>query len=160
MKKINLKITAILFSVFGFISTVYAGFDITRMTTVVDDYQGSYTATNSGRRENQEFSGTEIAEFSNFHPIPENGESSISGTLSKIMQRNENGIETTADAQLVFSGPEGVVELGFGNLEISGNRESGIVLDGIITVNGEDFEPEDLPPYVHKLLKSVFKLTH
>lgn len=160
MKKIHIKLATVLFTVFSIFSNAHAGFDITRMTTVVDDFQGSYTVTNSGRRDDGEFAGTELAEFTNFHPLPDNADVSMVGTLSKVMERGDGNIETTADAEMIFSGPEETVNISFESLEISGNRETGISLDGIITVNGEDFAAGDLPAFVRNLLKTLFKLTH
>lgn len=158
MNKVNFKTIAILLTVFLLTSTAQAGFDITRMTTVVDDYKGSYTVTKSGRRDELEFSGTTIAEFSSFHPFNDNADANISGTLSKTITKIEGTRTTVSDAQLTFIAPEKTLNIAFTDLTVI-FVEEGITITGEVSVNDETFPADDLPPKLAKLLKRIFKLT-
>ena len=58
MKAKILKISLIICSWLLVSSAVQAGFDLTRMTTVVDDLSGSYTVSKNGRLDDMQFTGT------------------------------------------------------------------------------------------------------
>ena len=158
MNKLYSKTIAILLTVFILSTTAQAGFDITRMTTIVDDYKGSYTVTKVGRREEMEFSGTDVAEFSSFHPFNDNADANISGTLSRTITKVEGTRTTISDAQLVFIRPDNTLNITFNDLTVTFTKEE-ISIDGEITVNDETFPADDLPPKLAKLLKRIFKLT-
>ena len=159
MKKIYYKFIVALFAVFTFFGTSQAGFDITRMTTIVDDFQGSYTVTNSGRREDMEFTGTELTEFSSFHPMPDNGDVTISGTLSKVIERGEEGLTTSSDGNLVFSNPDNSVNLSFVGLQVIVQEGEEPQISGTVNVNDESFDVAELPEPIRRMLRAVFHLT-
>jgi len=156
MNKINFK--AILTSLIILtMSTAHAGYNITRMTTIVDDFSGSYTVTKSGRIDEHVFSGTSITEFTNFHPFPTKDEASLSGTLSKVIDIND-GLSTSSDAQLTVSNADDTLNISFSDLiyEIS---EGVVTITGEVTANEETYDAADLPPRLSKLLKRIFYLT-
>lgn len=143
--------------ILAFVTVAQAGFNITRMTTIVDDFSGSYTVTNSGRLEDREYSGTSVTEFTNFHPFPAKDEASLTGTLSKTVERG-NGHNISSDAVLTLSGPDKTVNISFTGLNHS-VEEGEVSLTGEVTVNDETFDANDLPVRLKKLLKRIFFLT-
>ncbi len=140
------------------VSPAQAGFDITRLTTIIDDYSGSYTVSKSGRRDDGNFTGTSIAEFANFHPFIKATGISISGTISKTVIKQSGNRNTSSDAQLIVVRPEESLAISFTNLGIIIDSE-GAKFEGEVSVNNEIFEVDDLPIKVRKLLKRVFYLT-
>lgn len=157
MNKISIKAILISLIIFSAASTALAGYNITRMTTIVDDYNGSYTVTKSGRLDNQVFSGTSITEFSDFHPFPSKDEASLTGTLSKTIDINEGRL-TSSDAQLTLNHADTTLNISFTDLVYEIN-EGVVTISGEVTANEETFDAADLPERLGKLLKRVFYLT-
>jgi hypothetical protein len=157
MNKINIKAILTSLIILLAITSAHAGYNITRMTTIVDDFNGSYTVTKSGRLNDHVFSGTSITEFTNFHPFPTKDEANLTGTLSKTIDINEGRI-TSSDAQLALINADNTLNISFTGLvyEIS---EGIVTLSGEVTVNEETYAAADLPPKLAKLLKRVFSLT-
>lgn len=157
MNKINIKAILTSLLIFSFVTTAYAGYNITRMTTIVDDFSGSYTVTKSGRLDDHVFSGTSITEFSTFHPFPSKDEASLSGTLSKVIDVND-GLSTSSDAQLTMVNADENLNISFTNLMYEVN-EGVVTLSGEVTANEETYDAADLPQRLAKLLKRIFYLT-
>jgi hypothetical protein len=134
-----------------------AGFDVTRMTTVVDDYSGSYTSTKNGRLDDSAFLGTSFTEFSNFHLSEGKDSAALTGTISKQVSRSKGYLETISNGSLSLVGTENTLEISFDDLSALFDEE--LTITGVVTVNEEDYEVEDLPPLVTAILKRVFKLT-
>jgi len=136
---------------------VSAGFDVTRMTTVVDDFSGSYTTTKNGRFDESAFLGTSFTDFSNFHISGEQDSAGLTGSISKNVSRSEGYLETVSDGNLSFAGAENTLNISFENLVVLFDEE--LTINGEVTVNDETFEVSDLPPRVAALLRKLFKLT-
>jgi len=141
----------------SFISSAQAGFSITRMTTIVDDFSGSYTVTNSGRLQDREYSGTSVTEFTNFHPFPAKDEANLTGTLSKTVERG-NGRSISSDAVLTLTGTDNTVNISFTGLNHV-VKDGEVSLTGEVTANDETYDANDLPVRLKKLLKRIFFLT-
>ena len=158
MNKINIKAILTSLIIFSVVTTAHAGYNITRMTTIVDDFNGSYTVTKSGRLDNREFSGTSITEFTNFHPFPSKDEASLAGTLSKTIDIN-GGRTVSSDAQFTLNNTDKTLNISFSDLVYE--VYLGVVtISGEVTVNDETYDAADLPPRLAKLLKRVFVLTN
>jgi hypothetical protein len=158
MNKVNIKTILISLIILLAITSAHAGYNITRMTTIVDDFNGSYTVTKSGRLDDHVFSGTSITDFSNFHPFPAKDEASLSGTLSKTIDIND-GRTTSSDAQLTLSNVDNTLIISFTDLVYEINQ--GVVsLSGEVTANEQIYDVADLTPGLKKLLKKVFLLTN
>jgi len=151
-KPIVLLLTTLLLSM-----QANAGFDVTRMTTVVDDYSGSYTTTKSGRFDENAFLGTSLSEFSNFHLGDNEDAAGLTGTVSKNVSRSLGYLETVSDGSLSFVGSENTLEISFENLSVLFDEE--LTMTGDITVNEEVYDVEDLPTIVAGILRKIFKLT-
>lgn len=139
-------------------ATAMAGFDITRMTTVVDDLSGSYTVSKSGRLENMTFSGTTLTEFNNFHPAANDSNAALSGVISKTISRGEGQMNTTADGAFTVTGDENTWQVSFTGLQIHADGD-GVDLSGEVEVNGQTHDAADLPEALAGLLRRVFWLT-
>lgn len=137
---------------------VVAGFDITRMTTVVDDLGGSYTVTKSGRLADAQFSGSSLTEFTNFHPGTGEQQATLNGTLSKTVSRSEQQRSTLSDGAFNLATTDDVWDVSFVNLSVV-VTEAGAELAGEVTVNGETFLASELPDAVGFILRRVFWLT-
>ena len=154
----NLKMT-ILAGVSLFITTQsMAGFDVTRMTTVVDDLSGSYTVTKSGRLADSQFSGTSMTEFNQFHPGQGDKEATITGFISKQTSRGDGQISTTSEGAFLVESLDGVWDVSFADLAVQAS-DSGVELSGTIEVNEESYDAIDLPSNLATLLRRVFWLT-
>ena len=114
----SLKLSLIITCSVLFSATAMAGFDITRMTTVVDDLAGSYTVTKSGRLENQNFSGTTLTEFNQFHPAANENGASITGVISKTVSRGDGQRNTTSDGNFTVIGDEDSWAVSFTGLNV------------------------------------------
>jgi hypothetical protein len=134
-----------------------AGFDVTRMTTVVDDYSGSYTTTKNGRFDDSAFLGTSFTEFSNFHIGGEEDSAGLTGTVSKDVSRSKGYLETVTEGSLSLVGTENTLEISFDDLSVLFDEE--LTISGDVTVNKEVFDVLDLPPVVAAILRKIFKLT-
>ncbi len=134
-----------------------AGFDVTRMTTVVDDYSGSYTTTKNGRFDDSAFLGTSFTDFANFHLGQEKDSAGLTGTVSKDVSRSKGYLETVSDGSLLLIGTESSLEISFDDLSVLFDEELSIT--GEVTVNKEVYDIQDLPPVVAAILKKIFKLT-
>lgn len=139
-------------------SSAMAGFDITRMTTVVDDLSGSYTVTKSGRMDEGQFAGSSVTEFNSFHPGSGENEAVISGVISKNIQRGEGQSNIVADGSFTLSSTKGDLEVSFTGLNIQVS-EDGVELAGSIEVNEDTYDAADLPEAVAMVLRRVFWLT-
>ncbi len=135
-----------------------AGFDITRMTTVVDDLGGSYTVTKSGRLADAQFSGTSLTEFTNFHPGSGEQQATLNGTLSKTVSRSEQQRSTLSDGAFTLTTADDAWDVSFVNLSVV-VTEAGVELAGEVTVNEETFVASELPDVVGFILRRVFWLT-
>lgn len=151
-------LTLITISGLFLVSSSIAGFDITRMTTVVDDLSGSYTVTKSGRMDEGQFAGTSVTEFNSFHPGSGENEAVISGVISKSTQRGEGQRSTVADGSFALSSTKGDLEVSFTGLNIQVS-EDGVELAGSIEVNEDTYDAADLPEAVAMVLRRVFWLT-
>ncbi len=98
-KNTSIMSTILLLATFFLVSSAMAGFDITRMTTIVDDLSGSYTVTKSGRIDAGEFTGTALTEFNNFHPGMAENEATLNGVIAKSVVRSEGLKVTIADGE-------------------------------------------------------------
>jgi len=142
-----------------FISTQsLAEFDISRMTTVVDDFSGSYTVTKSGRLNESQFSGTSLTEFNDFHPGAGENEATVSGFISKQTNRSAGLLNTTAEGGFAIESNNGIWDVSFTGLIIEFSDSSAEII-GSVTVNGDVFDVGDLPAGVAKTLRRVFWLT-
>jgi hypothetical protein len=140
-----------------FVTSAQAGFNITRMTTIVDDFSGSYTVTKSGRLEDREYTGTSVTEFTNFHPFPTKEEANLSGTLSKTVESG-NGRSITSDAELVLTGSEKSLNISFTGLSYI--IENGVLnIAGVVTADDVTYDVTELPARLKKLLNRIFFLT-
>jgi hypothetical protein len=157
MKHLTSKITIIITSMLLAASS-WAGFDITRMTTVVDDLSGSYTVTKSGRLDEGQFTGSSVTEFNSFHPGKGENEAVISGVVSKNVSRAEGEINTSADGSFTLNSLKGDWEISFNGLSIAVTEE-GVVLSGAVDANGDTYDVNDLPDAVAFILRRVFWLT-
>ncbi|MFC3193090.1 hypothetical protein ACFODZ_02435 [Marinicella sediminis] len=151
--KLTLIITCSLLS-----ASAMAGFDITRMTTVVDDFSGSYTVTRSGRLENMNFSGNTLTEFNQFHPGTNDNNAALTGVISKTITRGGGQLNTSADGEFTVSTDDNSHAVSFTGLEVFADAD-GVVLSGTVTVNGTDYDAADLPEVLAGLLRRVFWLT-
>lgn len=158
----NIKQVLLGMALTGLIATpALASFNITRMTTVVDDFSGSYTVTTTSTMEEGGVEGVAQAEFNNFHPRGENA--TLSGTLMDEFERSEGSVESSASADLAMNGsnPETgearSLSVSFQDLRVERNPE-GVEISGEVTVNGEVFDANDLPERVGGFLRRVFWL--
>ncbi len=151
------KLTTILLATLLISTQANAGFDVTRMTTVVDDYSGSYTTTKSGRFDESAFLGTSLTEFSNFHLGDNEEAAGLTGTISKEVSRSVGYLQTISDGSLSFVGAENTLDISFEDLTVLFDEE--LTMTGEITVNEEVYDVEDLPVMVAAILKKIFKLT-
>ncbi len=135
-----------------------AGFDITRMTTVVDDLSGSYTVSKSGRLNDLQFDGTSLTEFNNFHPGLGDNETAITGTVNKQTSRSIGLISTTADGDFNIESNNGAWDVSFSGLVIE-IIDFDVELTGSVLVNGENYDAGGLPAVVARTLSRVFWLT-
>lgn len=158
MKLNTLKTTLVICSSLFIATASWAGFDITRMTTVVDDLSGSYTVTKSGRLNDMQFSGTSLTEFNQFHPVSAENEATINGVISKETNRGDGQKTTTSDGSFTLESTEGLWDVSFSGLLIQAS-EAGVELSGSVDVNGELYDAAELPEEVARLLRRVFWLT-
>lgn len=138
--------------------TSWAGFDITRMTTVVDDLSGSYTVTKDGRLNEGQFTGTRVTEFNSFHPGVGENEAVISGLISKSINRGAGQINTLANGGVTLTSQNGEWDVSFTDLDIQVS-DNGAELTGTVAVNGDSYDAADLPDDVAYVLRRVFWLT-
>lgn len=136
---------------------VNAGFDVTRMTTVVDDYSGSYTTTKNGRFDESAFLGTSITDFSNFHLGANEDSAGLTGIISKDVSRSNGSLETVSDGSLSLVGTENSLDISFDDLTVLFDEE--LTITGEVTVNGDVYDVQELPPFVAGTLRKIFKLT-
>lgn len=158
MKLKFIKTTLIICTSFFMASNAMAGFDVTRMTTVVDDLSGSYTVTKSGRLENQVFSGTSLTEFNQFHPGQGEHEASISGLISKQTTRGEGEISTTSEGDFTMETLNGSWDVSFAGLMVFAS-DAGVELSGEVVINDESYDVNELPEGLAIILRRVFWLT-
>ncbi|WP_223787107.1 hypothetical protein [Marinicella meishanensis] len=158
MKILTSKFTLVILSGLFLASSAWAGFDITRMTTVVDDQSGSYTVTKSGRLEAGQFTGTSLTEFNDFHPGDGDQEASLTGVVSKQTSRGNGQISTTADGAFVLASISGSMDVSFTGLNIMAD-DQGVELKGAVTVNDTTYDAAELPDGVAAVLRRVFWLT-
>ncbi|MFK8013503.1 MAG: hypothetical protein AB8B80_15800 [Marinicellaceae bacterium] len=151
------KLTSLLLITLFISAQSNAGFDVTRMTTVVDDYSGSYTTTKSGRFDDSAFLGTSLTEFSNFHLGDNEDAAGLTGTVSKEVSRSVGYLETLSDGNLSLIGAENTLDITFENLSVLFDEE--LTMTGEITVNEEVFNVDELPPFVASILRKIFTLT-
>lgn len=135
-----------------------AGFDITRMTTVVDDLSGSYTVSKSGRLEDLQFTGTSLTEFNQFHPGRGENEATLTGVISKQTSRGDGKLTTTSDGAFTMESLVGTWEVSFTGLLVEAS-DAGVELSGSVEVNGDLYDAADLPEGVAILMRRVFWLT-
>ncbi|MGJ8662753.1 MAG: hypothetical protein ACSHWU_03835 [Marinicella sp.] len=158
MKLQHLKTTLIMgFSLIVSMPSV-AGFDITRMTTVVDDLSGSYTVTKNGRLDDLLFTGTSITEFNQFHPGQGEHEATISGVILKQTSRGDGQLSTLADGAFMLESLEGLWDVSFTDLSVQAS-DAGVELSGSVMVNEDSYDAAELPEGVARLLRKVFWLT-
>ncbi len=158
MKFNTIKATLVICSSLFVATASMAGFDITRMTTVVDDLSGSYTVTKSGRLEEAQFTGNSLTEFNQFHPGNGENEAAINGVISKQTSRGGGKLSTTADGAFNLESLNGLWDVSFTGLAIQAS-DAGVELSGAVEVNGETYDAADLPDDVAGLLRRVFWLT-
>ena len=158
MKLAHLKMTLMVGASLIISSHVMAGFDITRMTTVVDDLSGSYTVTKSGRLSDSQFSGTSLTEFNNFHPGQGENEATLSGVISKQTSRGDGQMNTTSDGAFVLESLNGLWDVSFTGLAVQVSEE-GVELSGSVVVNEDTYDAAELPEGVAGVLRRVFWLT-
>ncbi len=158
MKLNTIKSTLVICSSLFLATASMAGFDITRMTTVVDDLSGSYTVSKNGRLDDMQFSGASLTEFNQFHPGSGENEATINGVISKDTSRGNGQLTTTSDGAFTLESKEGLWDVSFSGLLIQAS-DSGVEMSGTVEVNGEAFDAADLPDNVGKLLRRVFWLT-
>ena len=157
--------TLVIGSIFALCSgPALAGFDVTRMTTVVDDFAGSYTVTTSSRLEPETSTvGIAQADFSSFHLRGESG--TLNGFIVDEFERQPGSVESTASGNLTFeraADPENGSEASTLTLGFEGLRaergENGVEISGAVSVNGEVFDADELPGKVGGLLRRLFWL--
>jgi len=152
-------ITRLVFSaalLFGTTSTL-AGVDITKMTTVVDDFGGSYTTTTQLRAEDGTRNGTSVSEYNNFRASEERG--GISGTISDVFERTREESTAVAEGALSLSGAEETLEISFEDLVVT--RANGeILIEGEITADEITYTGEDLPDRLKRILGRLFLRLH
>lgn len=158
MKQLTCKFTMIIFSGLFLASNAWAGFDITRMTTVVDDQSGSYTVTKSGRLEEGQFTGTSLTEFNNFQPGKGDQEASLTGVVAKQITLGNGQLTTLADGDFLLESIGGSWDVSFSGLNIMAD-DQGVELKGVVTVNDDAYDAADLPTEVAAVLRRVFWLT-
>ena len=158
MKAKILKISLIICSWLLVSSAVQAGFDLTRMTTVVDDLSGSYTVSKNGRLDDMQFTGTSLTEFNQFHPRNEDPEAYIDGVISKVISRGNGSISTQSDGAFQVVSATDQWDVSFTGLHVNAD-DQGVELTGEITVNDETFDAAKLPEGLAIMLRRVFWLT-
>ncbi|MCX7552928.1 hypothetical protein OS175_03465 [Marinicella sp. S1101] len=134
-----------------------AGFDVTRMTTVVDDNNGSYTITTTGRLSEDQYSGSSVTDFNQFKPGGEN-EATINGIINKQNNRMAGQLSVLADGDFTINSLKGDWDVMFTALSVSAS-EAGVSLAGTVTVNKESYDVSDMPEEIAMLLRRVFWLT-
>lgn len=157
MKLHTTKLTIIILGLLMAV-TSWAGFDITRMTTVVDDHSGSYTVTKDGRINEGQFTGTSVTEFNSFYPGVGENEAVISGLISKSINRGAGQINTLANGDFTLTSLNGDWEVSFADLSVQVSENSA-ELTGTVEVNGDSYDAADLPDDVAYVLRRVFWLT-
>ncbi len=158
MKLKKLTSTVVLAATLLISSQAMAEFDITRMTTVVDDLSGSYTVTKSGRLADSQFTGTSLTEFNQFHPGQGDNEATISGMISKQTTRGDGELNTTSSGDFNLASINGSWDVSFTDLSIQAS-EIGVELSGSVMVNDETYDAAELPEGVSRMLRRVFWLT-
>ncbi len=158
MKLNTIKATLVICSSLFIATASMAGFDITRMTTVVDDLSGSYTVSKSGRLDDMQFTGTSLTEFNQFHPGSGENDATINGVISKDSSRGDGQLTTSSDGAFTLESKEGVWDVSFSGLLIQAS-DAGVEMSGSVDVNGETYDAAELPENVAKLLRRVFWLT-
>lgn len=158
MKSIYLKAGLIITANVMMVTPIWAGFDVTRMTTVVDDVSGSYTVTKSGRLDDQQFTGTSLTEFNQFHPGSGDKEANISGVISKQTSRGGGHLNTVSDGNFMLHTVENIWSVEFEGLQVAAD-EDGVELTGDVLINTESYDVNALPDGVAQLLRRVFWLT-
>jgi hypothetical protein len=158
MKLKHIKKTLLIAAGMVISSHSLAGFDITNMTTVVDDLSGSYTVTKSGRLADSQFTGTSLTEFNQFHPGQGEKEATLSGLISKQTSRGEGQLNTSSEGAFVLETIDGVWDVSFTGLTVQAS-ESGVDISGSVVVNEETYDAADLPEGVAAVLRRVFWLT-
>ena len=139
-------------------SSAMAGFDITRMTTVVDDFSGSYTVTKSGRIDDGVFTGTSLTEFNQFHPGIADSEPTLTGVIATSVTRSEGLLTTISDGEFNLQRAESTLRVSFENLVVS-ISEGEVSLVGTVSVNDETIDANELPDLLAAVLRRVFWLT-
>ena len=91
--------------------------------------------------------------------MPDSGDVTISGTLSKVIERGEGGLTTSSDGNLVFSNPDNSVNLSFEGLQVIVQEGEEPQISGTVNVNDESFDVADLPEPIRRMLRAVFHLT-
>ncbi len=135
----------------------FAGFDVTRMTTVVDDFGGSYTVTTLSRLEVGDAvstAGSAEAAFSSFHLRGE--DASISGVMSQDFDREVGDLSSVTSAELALSGKEGTLTIAFTDLLVD-VIDGEIVITGDVTINGTTVDVNDLPDGLAGLIRRLFR---
>ncbi len=158
MKQRNYKLALMVWATVVLSGPAMAGFNITRMTTVVDDLSGSYTVTKSGRLEDAQFSGTTLTEFNGFHPGSGENEATLNGTIAKTVSRSEGLYSTLSDGSFNLTSLDNDWDVSFEALSVV-ITEEGVDLSGDVVVNQETYAVEELPTGLAKLLRRVFWLT-
>ena len=158
MKLKHIKMTLMVGASIFIATHSMAGFDITRMTTVVDDLSGSYTVTKSGRLEDAQFTGSSLTEFNQFHPRQGKNEAALSGVISKQISRGDGQLNTSSDGAFVLESQAGVWDVSFTGLSVQVS-EAGVELTGSVVVNEDTYDAADLPEGVAAVLRRVFWLT-
>jgi len=158
MKINTLRTVLILSSSLLFTSVSMAGFDITRMTTVVDDLSGSYTINKSGRMNEGAFAGTSLTEFHQFHPNKDDNDVTIDGVISKQVDLDAGQYSTLSNGSFTLESVDDSWGVSFTGLIVEAG-ETGVKLTGSVVVNDESFEASQLPVVVAKILRRIFWLT-
>lgn len=140
-----------------------ADFELTRETTLVDDFGGQFHALTQGTLGSEAAERTTVATFSNFHPRAAN--SSVEGQIERHFQRVDEDAQRVYNGSLTItsSAAEGaeprVLTLGFESLSVV-RGDDGASLSGTLVVNGNSIDAAQAPAAVKRILLRLLRFLH
>ncbi len=140
-----------------------ADFDLTRETTLADDFGGQFHALTQGTLGSEAAERTTVATFSNFHPRAAN--SSVDGQIERRFQRIDEDAQRVYNGALTITsaGEEGseprVLTLAFESLTVV-RGDDGASLSGTLVVNGNSIDAAQAPGAVKRILLRLLRFLH
>jgi len=140
-----------------------ADFNLTRETTLGDDFGGQFHALTQGTLGSEAAERTTVATFSNFHPRA--ATSSVDGQIKRHFQRvDEDALrEYNGNLTITSTGEEGseprLLTLGFESLTVL-RGDDGASLSGTLLVNGNSIDAAQAPGTVKRILLRLLRFLH